>query len=103
MSPPAILQGQAARWKAVLPDWEYRLWTDEENRKLWAKHMPEVLPVYDRYKHAIERADATRLLYFMVFGGVYADLDVAPCNGVDRVLASNATKLLLVRDPVRGT
>ena len=34
-------------------------------------------PSSQRY---IERADATRLLYLFLHGGVYADLDVAPCS-----------------------
>eukprot|EP00966_Prymnesium_polylepis_P001719 39520-Prymnesium_polylepis.1 len=104
-SAPLILEGQAVRWRAVLgPRWRHRLWTDADNRALWAKHAPSMLPVYDRYAQPIERADATRLLYLAVEGGVYADLDIAPCEGTRRVLERLLQRqpLLLVRDPVRG-
>ena len=46
---PSVLRGLAARWRAVLPDgWEYRMWTDQDNRALWQQHIPHMLPVYDR-------------------------------------------------------
>ena len=38
--------------------------------------------MYDGYPNPIQRADASRLVYMYLFGGVYADLDVAPCDGV---------------------
>ena len=100
---PPILGGQAPRWRARLPHWEYRLWTDEMNRALWQQHYPELLGMYDNYTHAVERADASRLLYMYLFGGIYADLDVAPCNDIEGALGSPHPPLVLVRDPYRGT
>jgi len=62
-----------------------------------------MLDVYDAYEHAVERADALKLLCMFVYGGVYADLDVAPCDGAEAALAANAGSFMLVRDPARGT
>ena len=100
---PRVLAAQAARWRTVLPDWEYRLWTDEMNRVLWQDHFPELMAVYDNYSHPVMRADAARLLYMHVHGGVYADLDVAPCDAVSSVIGRSSAQLLLVRDPWRGS
>ena len=96
-----------AKWRDALPPhWQHRLWNATDNRQLWAAHFPSMLPIYDSYKHIVQRADASRLLYMHVHGGVYADLDSAPCSGVAAALAAAPSgeplQLLLVRDPRRG-
>jgi hypothetical protein len=68
------------RWSESIrssnPDWEYRLWTDDENRNLISTHYRWFLSTYDSYASAIQRADAAR--YFIAYhhGGLYADLDM---------------------------
>ena len=99
---PRVLAGMAARWRAVLPHWRYILWDDAANRRLWLDHRPDLVDVYDGYEHGVERADATRLLYMHALGGVYADLDVAPCNALGAAL-ERSRAAVLVRDPARGT
>lgn len=97
---PRVLAGLVRRWREVLPRWRHRLWTDEMVRQLWAQRRPDLLDVYDGYSHAVERADASKLLYMLAFGGVYADLDVAPCDALAAALPNSSA--LLVRDPTRG-
>ena len=58
-----------------MPDWEYVLMTDEDNRKFVRKHFPDFLPYYDRFPHGIQRADAIRYMWLYVHGGIYMDLD----------------------------
>lgn len=99
--PPKVLAAVRARWSEVLPSWTHRLWTDRDNRLAWAAHHPELLALYDGYPHGVQRADAARLLYMQLHGGVYADLDVAPCELTERALGRPA--LMLVRDPWRGS
>ena len=57
----------SARWRSALrkanSDWEYRLWTDAENRALVAERYPRFLRMYDGYATAIQRSDAAR--YFI--------------------------------------
>ena len=62
----------AARWRGAPVGWQHWLWTDKDNRQLWSKHFPDMLAMYDAYPNPIQRADASRLLYMHVFGGVYA-------------------------------
>ena len=102
-SVPAVLRGGRALWRRRASRWEHMLWSDADNRQLWAAHYPSLLPLYDGYARSVERADATRLLYMAIFGGVYADLDVIPCRSVARALNRLWQPLLLVRDPWRGT
>ncbi|MFE5947948.1 glycosyltransferase [Streptomyces sp. NPDC056480] len=72
-------------WQRHHPSWEYRLWTDEDNRDFLHRHYPWFLPVYDGYPKGIMRADAIRYFLLDHFGGVYVDLDfecLRPLNGL---------------------
>ena len=99
--PPSEIMPLTLRWSIALPGWEHRTWTMADNRKLWARHFPEMLPVYDGYPHAVQRADASRLVYMSIIGGLYADLDVAPCNSLLNRLPMFGKSLLLVKCPPR--
>lgn len=61
--------------KRMMPDWEYVLMTDEDNRKFVKKHFPDFLPYYDAFPHNIQRADAIRYMWLYINGGIYMDLD----------------------------
>ncbi|EOD09367.1 hypothetical protein EMIHUDRAFT_197740 [Emiliania huxleyi CCMP1516] len=113
--PAGVLRVQAHRWPHSLRHWQWALWTSEASRELWSTHAPELLNVYLSYNKSVERADATRLLIMSVYGGVYADLDVVPCDDFERSLSDAmggagrcstneqcSVPLLLVRDPWRG-
>lgn len=56
---------------------EYKLWTDDDNRKLVETKQPELLEAYDALKYPIMRADFVRPLYMFHYGGLYCDLDIA--------------------------
>ena len=82
--------------------WLHRLWHTADTRHLWLAHCPSLLDVYDAYNATVQRADASRLLYMHVFGGVYADLDVAPCDALGRSFDSvnrSTPQLLLLKEP----
>lgn len=76
-APPKVLF--SPRWRASLQSlnagWEYRLWTDADNRALVAERYPWFLPTFDAYPSPIQRADASRYLVVRSHGGMYADLD----------------------------
>ncbi|KAK9234257.1 nucleotide-diphospho-sugar transferase [Lipomyces kononenkoae] len=58
------------------PDWEWVLWTDEDNLNLVKKYFPWFLEYYQKLPGEIYRADLVRNIYMYIYGGVYADLDV---------------------------
>jgi len=62
-------------WKKLNPDWEYKFWTDEDNRNLILSDYPQYLELYDSYERPIAKADIVRLFYMHKFGGLYVDLD----------------------------
>ena len=111
VSVPAEFAPLVQQWARVLPGWSRQLWHSADTRSLWVAHAPELLDVYDAYNFTVQRADASRLLYMHLFGGLYADLDVAPCNALQsslttlnfsRAAAGASLQLLLVREPKFG-
>jgi len=67
-------------WRAYCEayGWEYKLWTDDDNRALIQEHYPWFVRQFDAYKYNIMRADAVRYFILHRHGGVYVDLDIAP-------------------------
>ncbi len=73
-------------WLEMHPNWEYRLWTDEDNRAFIQSCYPRFLSVYDAYPHGINRADAFRYFVMAHHGGVYVDLDCECLRPLDTLL-----------------
>ncbi len=61
--------------KNLHPDWEYKLWTDENNLKFVREYFPDFLETYLRFPKNIMRADVIRYLIMYQIGGLYLDLD----------------------------
>lgn len=85
-------------WKKNHPSWEYRLWTDEDNRKLVLDHYPWFLDTYDALPQPVMKADSVRYLYMHHLGGVYADLDFESIRNLDDVLSGRQVVLALMTD-----
>ncbi|MCP4787439.1 MAG: cell surface protein [Fuerstiella sp.] len=83
---PKQFEECVASWKTHHPDWEYRLWTDRDNRELIAARYPGLLETYDRYPAPIQRADAVRYCILHRFGGMYVDLDFISCRPIEPLL-----------------
>ena len=81
------------------PEYEYQLWTDEDNRNLIKDTYPWFLDTYDSYKHGIERADAIRYFILYTYGGVYIDLDMECLKPIDSLLQEGEIFLSLEAGP----
>ena len=73
-------------WLERHPDWEHRLWTDDENRALISQHYAWFMPIYNGYAEKIMQVDAVRYFILHRFGGVYADLDLECLRPIDPLL-----------------
>lgn len=63
-----------ASWRKYHPDWEIRLWTDEEVEKFsWV--FPRSKIYFDQANSWAEKADILRLEILYQFGGIYTDAD----------------------------
>lgn len=83
---PKIWADTPSRWKEFHPSYEYKFWSDDDNRNLIATHYPWFLETYDNYPAPIQRADAARYFAVLHHGGIYADMDILPIRNVDPLL-----------------
>ena len=65
------------QWRALHPEWEYKLWTEQD--------VPAV-PAADRARNLAERADVLRYEILRRHGGVYVDVDVECLRPLDDLL-----------------
>jgi hypothetical protein len=73
---PAPLVPLYERIRSLHPEWEVRIWTDEEMLSFVAGRGQQYLAKYSGYKYMIQRCDFFRLFVVFELGGVYLDLDV---------------------------
>lgn len=62
-------------WKKNFPDFEYKMWTDEDNDNLIKTDYPWFLNTYNKYEKKINKIDIVRYFILDKYGGIYADMD----------------------------
>lgn len=67
-------------------DFTINVWNATAARDLIAEHYEWFLPVYDGYKHPIQRVDAFKYFVLWHFGGIYMDLDIDCRRPLDPLL-----------------
>lgn len=72
---PDVWKKYQSKVQTLHPDWEYKLWTDEDNLAFVEKEFPEYLELYTNLPKNIMRADVIRYLIMYRIGGLYLDLD----------------------------
>jgi len=95
---PKVFAKYVESWKENHLDWEYRLWTDEENRRFISHHYSWFLKTYDGYPSPIQRADAIRYFLLHKFGGLYVDLDFMSCKPIVPLLRGR--KCVIGKEPI---
>ena len=85
---PAPFARLAETWRRHHPEWQWRLWTDADNRAFVTEHFPDMLALYDGYPHPIQRVDMVRYLILHTHGGLFVDLDFEALRPLDPHLAS---------------
>ena len=83
---PGVMGDYLARWRALHPDWDVRLWTDATMQEFVETTYPDFAAAYAGYPRPIQRADSFRYLVLNAMGGVYADLDVEPFRAIDELV-----------------
>lgn len=83
---PERFRESAESWRRHHPDWEWRLWTDDDIQAFVDREFPEMAPLFASYRDQIQRVDAVRYLILSKIGGFYADLDVICLKPFDSFL-----------------
>jgi inositol phosphorylceramide mannosyltransferase catalytic subunit len=77
--------------------YEYKLFTDEDNRNFVKDYFPFFLETYDKFEYNIQRADAVRYCILYIHGGIYLDLDYQCNKSFDEVETLLTKPIGLVR------
>ncbi|KAJ3332737.1 hypothetical protein HDU76_013284 [Blyttiomyces sp. JEL0837] len=83
---PKTFRNWPDTWRQKNPDWEYRLWTNEDNLRLITEKYPWFLDTFSSLKRDIMRADVSRYFYMYEHGGLYADLDMECLQPINLLL-----------------
>src|SRR5689334_19356128 len=78
----------AGKARALMPEWEYHLWTDEDNLALVELIRPNDIKEYLQFPNGAARLDIARYLYMYQYGGIYFDTDFRFCRRIGDDLLS---------------
>jgi mannosyltransferase OCH1-like enzyme len=71
---PAKFRNWSKSCREMHADWEWVLWTDEDNDRLFRNFFPRLVSKYESLPGPIYRADMARYAYMFLFGGYVACL-----------------------------
>jgi Glycosyltransferase sugar-binding region containing DXD motif len=82
--------------------WEYRFYTDEQVVTFLQTHFPpEVVQAYDALIPGAFKADLFRYCVLLIYGGVYADVDVHLQSALDLSIPDNVGFMVPIDEPGR--
>jgi hypothetical protein len=79
----------ARKAQALMPEWTYHAWTDEDNLALVEKIFPGNVQDYVRFPHGGSKVDIARYLYMYQYGGIYFDTDFRFFRAINEDLLSH--------------
>jgi mannosyltransferase OCH1-like enzyme len=83
-SRPEYFDANANKWKELMPQWEVRIWTNDD---LTLEHFPqETLDLLENVKKGAQKADIMRYFIIEKYGGVYVDSDITPHNSLETLI-----------------
>lgn len=85
------------RMRQIMPDWEYRFWTDATVDIMVQEVFPQHLKVFRTIQRGVVKADIARYMYLFACGGFYFDLDYKLLRAIDEETLSHECVLPLSR------
>ena len=80
--------------------WEYRFYSDEEAQNFLSTHFPpEVREAYDTLRPGAFKADLFRYCALLIYGGVYADVDIILESNLDASVPPDVGFMVPVDEP----
>jgi len=72
--------------KKMHPDWEIRIYDEDDANNIIDQFFPYLKPVYNSYSHTVQKADILRIILVYLFGGFYMDMDMLCLKPLDSLL-----------------
>lgn len=86
------------RMRTLLPQWEFRIWNDQENETLVGNRFPQYLSSFQSIKRGVVKADLARYMYMFEYGGFYFDTDYKLLHTIDEGMLSHSCVLPVSRN-----
>lgn len=93
--PPPFVGEYFHRWKTLMPDWEMRMWTNDDIHS--TEFSEDYQRLIDSAKQGAHKADIMRYYILWKHGGIYMDADTEPHRSLEPLLATKK-RLLLCHD-----
>jgi len=90
---PDEFRALVASVRAHHPEFEYRLWSDQDLDALVRERAPQFYDAYKSFKKGVEQVDFARYLILHEIGGAYFDLDIASIRSIEPLVASGQVVL----------
>jgi len=81
--PPGFFLKFRESWQKLHPDWEYRLWTDDD----LVGYDFDLRDLFDESENYGEKSDILRCEVLLKYGGVYVDADFECLKPIDEIIA----------------
>ena len=86
---PEKWKGYQDSWKKHNPEYEYKLWTDEDVDNFMRSDFNEYYHFFANLSPIIKKVDFFRYCLMYKEGGIYADLDMECLKPIDEIIAGN--------------
>ena len=83
---PDVMKPSRQAFEKHHPHFQYTLWDDKMNQEMMEKHFPWFLSTYEGFDEGVMKADAARIGYLYLYGGIYADTDVVPHASLESLI-----------------
>ena len=87
---PAMFKKLGDTWSEHHPEWEYRLWNENDILMFINTYFPDYLEIYHSFYYDIQRWDAIRYLILYQTGGMYVDFDYECLENIEPLLAGKS-------------
>lgn len=87
VSPPNYFYENLAIWKQLMPDWGFKVWTNEKINELNIDS--SYLKLVEKCNNGAQKADLLKYYTVYKFGGYYVDADVEPIKSLNEINIDN--------------
>lgn len=86
---PTTYQKNFNAWQELHPDYEFKIYDDNDIKDFIFEHYPEFSSLYMSFPKHIMRVDFVRYAILHKYGGIYVDCDTYPLKSFDKLLDNN--------------
>ena len=91
---PVDFKKYSSTWKNLHPNWDYRLYDDNDCLFIVKKYFPQFLDTYLNLPTPVMKADMFRYIILYKFGGLYADIDAEALKSFDQLVDKDDTMIV---------